>query len=423
MAENTYSIEEFKVIPLSGDLDEFNLREGVITFEYYENILSPSVTAKVIFSASDSIGTKSGDIEIFGGEQVLFEIGVPSFDNLDFTSNGLNVRKISADKTGRQGIYVLELVSGESISNETARVVKRYDKKIEESVKDILTNVLKTSKNVKTDSTFNKYSFIGNTRRPFDVITWLCPKSVPGDNGTPGFFFYETQDGYNFLSANNLLKGGGGTFDTPYIQAENRGNPGDPKNRFKVIESNITKNNDILLSLRLGMYSNNSLFYNIWDNTYEPVKFSLKEDGFGKDQKLATSANVKGKSAAPKLPDGLEDYPSRYLVKALDVGNLTPEGQLETKENLPKYQAVSSVRYSLLYSQVLNIIIPCNTKLRAGQLIECELPKPSSSKNKNTESTASGKYVIASLCHKFDQNRRAFTSLTLIKDSYEYVTT
>ena len=71
---------------------------------------------------------------------------------------------------------------------------------------------------------------------------------------------------------------------------------------------------------------------------------------------------------------------------------------------------------------MLNIIIPCNTELKAGQLIECDIPRPSSRENKDMESTASGKYVIASLCHRFDENRKAFTSLSLIKDSYEYTT-
>ena len=40
------------------------------------------------------------------------------------------IRKISADKTDRQGIYLLELVSKEAISNETVRSVKRYAKNL-----------------------------------------------------------------------------------------------------------------------------------------------------------------------------------------------------------------------------------------------------------------------------------------------------
>lgn len=418
MAENRYSIQEFKIQPLSGNLESLDIRGGVVAFEYYEDILSPTITATVIFSATE-VKNSDGDVEIFGGEGVIFDIEVPDFPNLDFTENGMCVRKVSADKTGRQGIYVLELVSKESISNETTRVVKRFETKIDESVKEII-KALKTKKEIKTDKTFNKYNFVANTRRPFDLAIWLCPKSVPEDNGTPGFFFYETQDGYNFRSANNLLKGDGGIVKTPYTQKETRNNPGNKENNFKILNSSVSKNNDVMLSLRMGMYSNNNLFYNMYENTYTPIQFKLKQE-FSKN--LKTSSDKKGKDAAPKLPEGLEDSPSRYIVKALDTGNLTKAGVFEKSENLPKYQAISTVRYSLLYSQVLNIIVPCNTELRAGQLIECEIPKPSSKENKNTESTASGKYIIASLCHKFDENRKAFTSLSLIKDSYEYITT
>lgn len=420
MAENKYSIKEFTIQPLSGDLSSIDLRPGLVAMEYFEDILSPTVTARVIFSATEVIGSNGPqEVELFGGEPVAFDIEVPDFKNLDMTRHGMCIRKMSMDKTGRQGIYVLELVSKESITNETARVVKRFNKPISESVREII-GTLKSSKTIKVDSTSNNYNFIGNTRRPFDLITWLCPKSVPSDNGTPGFFFFETQDGYNFLSANNLLKGGGGQYAQIYSQKENRKNPGEKENNFKILTSSTMKNNDIMLSLRLGMYSNNSIYYSMWDNKYSSVKFTLKQEY---DKNIKTSADKKGKSSAPKLPQGLEDFPSRYIVRALDSGNLTEAGKLEKDQNLPKYQAISTVRYSLLYSQVLNIIIPCNPELKAGQLIEVEIPRPSSKQNKDMESTASGKYVIASLCHRFDENRKAFTSLSLIKDSYEYVTT
>ena len=107
-------------------------------------------------------------------------------------------------------------------------VESEVSKKIEESVKEIIKS-LKTKKEIKTDKTFNKYNFVGNTKRPFDLAIWLCPKSVPEDNGTPGFFFYETQDGYNFKSANNLLTGGGGIVKEVYTQKETRDNPGNKK--------------------------------------------------------------------------------------------------------------------------------------------------------------------------------------------------
>jgi hypothetical protein len=164
------------------------------------------------------------------------------------------------------------------------------------------------------------------------------------------------------------------------------------------------------------MYSNESLFYNAFTQELTPIKFTLKEK-FGKE-----TQNTSKDLSSPKLQDKLEDTISRISLKMLDPGALTAANKFDNDQDLPKYQAESAVRYSLLYSQVLNIIIPCNTDLRAGQLIECEIPRPSSRRNKDMESTASGKYVIASLCHRFDLNRKAFTSLSLIKDSYEFIT-
>jgi len=426
MAENKTAFKEFLIQPLKSELKEIDIRKGIVNFEFYEDILSPTITARVTFSSVDILdkGNKiyEDDMPIYGGEGVVFDIEVPDFPNLDFTENGMVVRKISSDKTGRQGLYVLELVSKEVITNETVRVVKRYETPIQSSVESIL-KLLKTEKEIKTDPTANKYVFIGNTRRPFDVIIWLCPKSVPDDNGTPGFFFYENQDGYRFLSANKLLEGGGGKYDKVFIQREKSELPGDKKNNLKILSSNITKNNDIVMSLRMGMYNNASIFYLMWENKYFPVTFNLKTDKqWGFQGNLKTSAGKNGKDDAPILPDGLEDYTSRYLVRTLDAGALTKAGKLETLPNLPKYQAVAAVRYSLLYSQLLNIIVPLNTELRAGQLIECEIPRPTSEEKKNYESTATGKYVIASLCHKINEAGQGFTSLALIKDSYEFET-
>ena len=34
-----------------------------------------------------------------------------------------------------------------------------------------------TEKEIKTDDAVNKYSFVGNLKRPFETIQWLCPKA------------------------------------------------------------------------------------------------------------------------------------------------------------------------------------------------------------------------------------------------------
>ena len=136
MAENKYAIQEFIATPVdpNSELKSINLKPGIIGLDYYEDILSPTITAKVLFSATEIV-TQNGseEVKLVGGETISFDITVPDFENLNIEN--MVIRSISGDKTGRQGLYVLELVSKESVTNETTRIVKKFNKNISEIVK------------------------------------------------------------------------------------------------------------------------------------------------------------------------------------------------------------------------------------------------------------------------------------------------
>jgi hypothetical protein len=63
------------------------------------------------------------------------------------------------------------------------------------------------------------------------------------------------------------------------------------------------------------------------------------------------------------------------------------------------------------------MIVPSNTNLHAGDLIECEFPKIASGKAKEFDQEQSGLYMIKELCHHFDTNG-SYTSMTLIRDTF-----
>jgi hypothetical protein len=415
-AENTYKYEEFSINPINSGLNKIDISDNsVASFEYYEDILSPTVTAKINFAVVD-IANLPGGFDIYGGEKFNIIVSIPGCVNkLNLSSGGKNlyVRKVSADKKSTSGLYSTEMVSGEVLTNEIVRTSSRYDGKVSDSANKIF-SILQSPKSIDVESTANKYNFIGNTRRPFDLLIWLGPKSVPtGKNGfgSAGYLFFENQDGYKFKSIDKLITS---ESKFTYTQVESVKSL-DNTNKFRIINSKISKNTDILNSLRMGMYSNISLFYNLYDNTTQVTEYKLSR----KFQSMAKSTNS---SQNPKLPKGIENSPSRYLTKTLDVGSFTKSGQIENIENLSKYQAEAAVRYNLLFSQVLNITIPCNLDLRAGQVITCNIPESTAdSKNKTYESQYSGNYMIANLCHSF-QGNQAYTYLSLIRDSYEIKT-
>ena len=105
------------------------------------------------------------------------------------------------------------------------------------------------------------------------------------------------------------------------------------------------------------------------------------------------------------------------LTHILDIGSL--DYQNLTPNNDPReWQAKSPMRYNLLHSQMMEIQVPCNFRLRAGNVIKVEIERQGDNKELGgLDEHTSGKYLILHLCHHFD-TERSFTSMTLARDTY-----
>ena len=134
-------------------------------------------------------------------------------DNNDTTIKiDLNVNKVSqVNEESTASMIKLDLVSEEFLRNEggTSRLNVRFDGKISDHIRRILTDFLKTEKTLDIEETSNNYNFIGNNRKPYYVMNWLSKASIPtvaGEKGkTGGFFLFETSEGFKFKSIDGLL--------------------------------------------------------------------------------------------------------------------------------------------------------------------------------------------------------------------------
>ena len=91
--------------------------------------------------------------------------------------------------------------------------------------------------------------------------------------------------------------------------------------------------------------------------------------------------------------------------------------------NPADYVPQSNMRYSLLHTQIVQIQVPCNVRLKAGQVIKLYLENITQS-NKVEQiynNFRSGYYMICHLSHSFTP-KNSFTSLTLLRDTRELYT-
>ena len=439
------NIREFKIFQAKDGGNMVDASGVIVDIKYYEDVLSNSVSLSAIITESgESRNEKMGNkgmldgLPIRGGEPCTIVLEDHDGNKLSFKNDSkLYVNRIKNVIAGTQkDVYGLDFSSRELFANEQCRVVKRYDGKISENIKKILTENtsgevgLKTKKEVVCDETLVNYNFIGNDRKPFYVCTWLASKSIPAEagelGGAAGYLFYETHDGFNFKSIDKLFqqesKGN-------YLYSNTDDNP--PEYDGKIISYDINRNIDLQNNLLMGTYSNRSLFFDFYAMNYQVRNFNVDSAQPANSKEGGSKGKIEnlGSDEIDSVADEFRQPISRLMNKVLDVGTL-PNGkniteQLEAwkdKANEPTFDAAdimvqSLMRYNQMFSIKINIMIAGDFSLRAGDLIHCEFPELSAEPNTKVNKRSGGLYMISSLCHNITPSE-TYTSLTLVRDTF-----
>ena len=403
----------YEVLTISKEGKEEPLTGKTVNFNYYESLYSPVVSGNLTYvDAGGSVEDKKNNLTsikdglpITALENLKVKIQT-AFGTLDFTKDPFKVTSspIMHQESNRQTV-LLTFVYDKELKNSEVPIFDRYVGKISDSIKKILQEKLQISEDkIDIEATKNNYGFVGKGRGALNIILDLCRRSVPV-KGDAGYFFFQTQDGFKYKSIDFLLS------QEPkqkylYYGAL-RSNQENSDNDFKILlPPKVKKDQDITKTLKDGTYVNRNVFFNPQTFEHSEVVFSVDKDG------------VK-KTLGGDLPIKTDDLKS--FVKTnhhiLDIGSF--EAQDQNPNNDPReWQASSTMRYNLLHSIVMEIQIPCNTELRAGDVIELDIESIKEDMVQSpSDEQQSGKYLIMHLCHHFD-SLRSFTSLTLVRDSY-----
>ena len=411
-------LERFDVTSLGGVQQDMRGQYGII--KYYEDITDPTIHVEILVTDTNGIMEK---LPIRSGSSVNLELSHESakdplkYDEKDEPLVVTNIMNHYAD--AKREAYILICETKQGVSNHTSRVWEKHTDLISTTVENILKKKLgvKGDRVYQVEPTKNNYKFCGNYRRPLKMISDLCRKSIPvsadGTNpekGTSGYFFYESQDGYNFLSVDTILKSKpvAKYIMTPSKEASN------PKNNFTISsEPKWNESHDLMKKLRSGAFKTANYYFDLNTRLPEFTEFSYSESV----KKVMAKSNDE-----EVIPKDFTDARSRIILGVLDQGAMEPSNDGKSKDT-PQAQAVfqaqSSARYSHLFSQTLETTVPMNLTLRVGQMLELEFPEINNEESKGTRNPNSGNYMIVKLAHEFGNPQGDFTGLTLVRDTYK----
>ena len=401
-----------------------------ISFNYYESIYSPMITANAtIVDTGDSVVDRRGNLATIKDGFPLEHNGTETFKFKISNENGtitslkplvVTASPVTLDQSTRQ-VLTLELKSKFSIDSSNNPRLGFYGVgTIDESVKKILkeNKLPYRNENIEKSSTIDKVE--GKNQTPIDLIFNLSRKCKPV-KGAPGFFFFETQEGFNFRSVEGLIEQGMNEYKEnqsvrdirTYKYFNNqRQDLGSNEDDYNMVKMPILKrDHNLFNALKAGIY-------NVRIQTKNLLTGEFKDNVVNLLDKNSQYLGSKPKKIVDQNENKLEKYCKTYSY-VLSPGSID-EGVSDRITNSPaEYEPQAMMRYSMLHSQVLEIQVPCNILLMAGQVIKLEMENVTGGNKvlQRENEHRSGFYLILHLSHHFDP-KHSYTSMTLARDTY-----
>lgn len=429
----------YSEITIDKDGKSVDMRLAVASIVFFEDILTPALTCKIqiadiggstkLKGSGEALSLYEG-MKIRGGEEVRIFIqpNSDSTEGISLLDTPLYVNSIkNVIREGNKEFFVLNLVSRAGFENEFKFVQKSYSKeaRISDHVQSILGEFFPLE-NSEIDTTANTHGFIGNQRKPFELLINLASKAVSGESGSSdtaaGYLFYYTRKGFFFKSIARMVNEPSKASFYYDETAENELSGGNID--FRIIKYEVSKNQSVINDLRKGAYSSSRRFF-------DPVTFNVTGEeasytGNNYENKMDTLNN-------PFSPDdralanasiSFDNLPSRILTETLDRGTVEKDVSIEQTKYIDSYLAQRKVRYNSLFSQVITIQVPSTTTIYAGDIVECYLPKMNGDDHAREYDyeQVGGRYMVKEISHYFD-TRGSYTNMKLIRDSFGFDTT
>jgi len=401
-----------------------SLTNGIVRLTYFESILQDSIKASIIFSdAGNAIDGKSvvEGLPLVGTEDFKLEMKDNNDEKLKVNMVVNSMTPLYED--GSKNVINLNLVSEEFLRNEMgeSRCRARFNGNISDNIEKIFKDRLNSKKKLDIERTSNDYNFLGNGRKPYYILNILSKQSIPegGEDGSAGFLFFETADGYQFKSIDKL-------FDKKQKKSYVFNNSTDAKEGTpagydgKILQHQADSSINVQSKMNMGAYKTKLVMFDPYNCKYVVDEKTADEAVEKKKVKLA------GKGLPvfnEKFKTPTKDF-TRTTFMMIDSGTL-PSGATEEqikenqKDNFKAAQTLNQAirRYNQLFSSMMEITIAGDFSLHAGDVIFVDIFSVKGEKDDTVNKESGGLYIIADLCHYVD-SAGTYTKLNLARDSF-----
>jgi len=420
-----------KKIDISQIIAEISIFESI-----YDKTLSGAIT---LVDAQNLLGF----LPLTGFERLEFKLRTPSitkqFDFTEETGHPLFIYKVSnrVEVNPRTQGYTLNFVSKEFIVNQQIRLNHASKKEISNIIIDIVqgSEYLNSAKNIYIEETAGIQKYVHTSLKPFEAIDMLSLDAKSKYYHNAGMYFYETANGFNFRSLENMLVS---SVDSPRTSvakfSPKTANVRNDLGNRRILEDMTTIRNfkilsqfDTLKNIREGVYASKLITHDNFNKTYKQYNFNYEtefplahhtESDQGKKTSIGAilpDLNFKSGKKISDFNEGTQYFLSDTENIHSNSGNYTEKLPIESilQRRLSQRLAFEAFRVEL---ELFGF-----TGLSSGDIVDIDIPSYEEyepRKIKDIDPTASGRYLVTSIRHIINfRDTTHFMHIECLKDS------
>ena len=368
---------------------EINPSEQIVSIDIYEDFNSPSLYAEILFD--DKIGLLN-DFPIIGEElfEITFQTPGLSYPTT-YKFNTFAISDVQQQMNGRGYTYILRCVSREQLTQSNVNIVHSYNETINDIVNNIFTRYLKTDKIVDIDPCKGNETIVFPKVTPFVAIDIIRKRAVHPKYVSSSFVFFENQDGFNFKCIEQMMEDGKAKIGSKkfYYFSNGQKDKNSEALMFRsIIEYENIGRTDLTDMIQQGGIKNRVKTFDIFSKKVSDVTFDMT-------QKFSQMVGSDKKNTLNISESMIKDFANEPTF------NFFIPKDTNRKENFLENMMGARLAYQQLFnSNFVRAYIPGDSSIKAGDVIELNLPKASgTTEAKGTDDLVDGNYIVTRLRH------------------------
>ena len=386
----------------------------------FEDVYRPCVTGNIVLQ--DSVTSNDGEsyiekqnLEFIEPIELEFKNSLGQVLSFKGVLNGLRNEYVKNSLK----FYTIDFTSEAVRKNETQFVVKSFrDTPPETIVSEMVTLV---GGEIESNAKGKNMQYLGSRRRPLDIVKYVCTHGLSQETeatekddeleeeakGSTGFLCWETCQGYNFETIDDVLSGKVGTEHKDYKTVlANRGD-GMTETMKHIVKIDFNQIGDFQTKLRSGAFGGKNISFDMDTGVYKEYTFY----------------NSNSMTEKQKKAFGEKGTISRIFCKPIDNQKFSQEcerAQPLTGDQSRAYLNQNAGRQNTFSDQTGYFTLYPTFTMKAGDSIECQINKPKDEKGGGTpDKKHSGKYAIQAVGHHLFADGKAYTRIKTIRSTIQ----